>query len=195
MAQARRLVLASSSRYRKELLARLGLAFDTASPGVDERPLPGEAPQATAQRLASLKAQAVRPKFPDALIVASDQVAACGEERLDKPGDHATAVRQLKLLSGKSADFHTAVCLLDARDGTSQSRVVPCRVTFRTLDAQRIERYLRREQPYDCAGSAKSEGLGIALIERIDTADSTALVGLPLIALTEMLERAGLAVV
>ena len=195
MAQARRLVLASSSPYRKELLGRLGVAFDVASPGVDEQPLAGERPADTALRLAELKARAVQRAFGDALIVASDQVASCEGERFGKPGDHANARRQLERLSGKAVEFHTAVCLLDARSGALQSRVVPCRVTFRALDAQRIERYLRREQPYDCAGSAKSEGLGIALIERIETDDPTSLIGLPLIALSEMLERAGLAVV
>jgi septum formation protein len=141
------------------------------------------------------KAQALRRQFADALIIGSDQVAALGAERMDKPGDHATAVRQLRRLSGKAADFHTAVAVLDAASGKIESRVVPCRVTFRTLDDARIEAYLRREQPYDCAGSAKAEGLGIALIARMETDDPTSLIGLPLIALTEMLERAGLRVV
>lgn len=195
MGQPRRLVLASTSKYRKALLQRLGLAFEVAAPGVGEEPLAGEAPQDTALRLSLLKAKALAPRFADALIIGSDQVAASGNLRLDKPGDHASAVRQLRSLSGKAADFHTAVTLLDAKSGAAQSRVVPCRVVFRTLDEQRIESYLRREQPYDCAGSAKSEGLGIALIARMETDDPTALIGLPLIALTEMLERAGLPVV
>jgi len=194
MDQPRRLVLASTSRYRKELLGRLGLAFETAAPGVDERALPGEAPAQTALRLATLKAQALRTQFREALIVGSDQVASCDGERLGKPGDHANAVRQLRNLSGKTAQFDTAVSLFDAKSGALQSRVVPCRVAFRTLDDARIEAYLRREQPYDCAGSAKSEGLGIALIARMETDDPTSLVGLPLIALCEMLERAGLPV-
>jgi septum formation protein len=195
MAQPRRLVLASTSKYRKALLERLGLAFEVAAPGVGEEPLAGEAPRDTALRLSLLKAKALAPRFADALIIGSDQVAASGTLRLDKPGDHATAVRQLRNLSGKAADFHTAVTLLDAKSGAAQSRVVPCRVVFRTLDERRIESYLRREQPYDCAGSAKSEGLGIALIARMETDDPTSLIGLPLIALTEMLERAGLPVV
>jgi len=195
MEQSRQLVLASTSKYRKALLERLGLAFEVAAPGVDEAVVPGEAPQDTALRLSALKARSLAGRFGNALIVGSDQVASSGSTRLDKPGDHATAVRQLRGLSGKAADFHTAVTLLDARSGGAQSRVVPCRVVFRLLDDARIESYLRREQPYDCAGSAKSEGLGIALIARIETEDPTSLIGLPLIALSEMLERAGLPVV
>jgi|SRR4051794_6145776 septum formation protein len=195
MAQRRRLVLASTSPYRKELLGRLGLAFEVAAPHTDERALSGEAPQDTSLRLAALKAQAVRAAHRDALIIGSDQVAMSNGRRLDKPGDHANAVRQLKALSGKSADFHTAVALLDAANGSVQTRVVPCRVHFREMDDRRIDSYLQREKPYDCAGSAKAEGLGIALIARIETEDPTSLIGLPLIALTEMLERAGLAVV
>ncbi len=194
-APTRRLVLASTSRYRKELLARLGLPFETVAPHTDERPLSGEAPPDTALRLAGLKAQSVRGSHRDALIIGSDQVATSAGRVLGKPGDHATAVRQLRSLSGKSADFHTALALLDAANGSVQTRVVPCRVHFRTLDDARIENYLRREQPFDCAASAKAEGLGIALIARIDTEDPTSLIGLPLIALTEMLERAGLPVV
>lgn len=195
MAQQRRLVLASTSKYRQTLLARLGLAFELAAPGVDEAMLPGETPQATALRLAIAKAQAVRQKFSDALIIGSDQVAAMGRERFGKPGDHDSAVRQLRALSGKAVDFHTALALLDARSGALESRIVPCRVYFRPLDERRIESYLRREQPYDCSASAKAEGLGIALIARIETDDPSSLIGLPLIALSEMLERAGLSVV
>jgi septum formation protein len=195
MAQLRRLVLASTSVYRKALLGRLGIAFEVASPHTDERPLAGEDAPATALRLAALKAQSVRAAHRDALIIGSDQVATSAGGVLGKPGDHATASRQLRSLSGKSADFHTAVALLDAANGSVQTRVVPCRVHFRTLDEARIDRYLALEQPYDCAGSAKAEGLGIALIARIDTEDPTSLIGLPLIALTEMLERAGFAVI
>jgi septum formation protein len=194
MPQPRRLVLASTSKYRKALLERLGLAFEMAAPGVDEQALAGEAPADTAVRLSILKATAVKSRFPDALIIGSDQVAALGSERLDKPGGHENAVRQLRLLSGRTAQFHTAVALLDARTDACASRIVPCRVTFRQLDEARIEAYLRREQPYDCAGSAKSEGLGIALIARMETDDPTSLVGLPLIALSQMLEHAGLPV-
>jgi septum formation protein len=195
MAQSRRLVLASTSKYRKTLLARLGLAFEVAAPGIEERVVPGESPEETALRLSVLKAQAVQDRFGDALIIGSDQVAAMGSERFGKPGDHDSAVRQLRRLSGNAVDFHTAVSLLDARTKALQSRLVPCRVFFRTLDERRIEAYLRREQPYDCSASAKAEGLGIALIARIETDDPSSLIGLPLIALTEMLERAGLPVV
>ncbi len=192
MAQARRLVLGSTSRYRKELLARLGLRFETASPRFDETPLAGEAPAATALRLATGKARSLAGAFPDALIIGADQVASLGRERLDKPGDHATAVKQLRAASGKTASFETAVVLLDAASGALQSAVVPCDVSFRPLDDAQIEAYLQREQPYDCAGSAKAEGLGIALIARIRTDDPTSLIGLPLIALSGMLAGAGL---
>ncbi|HEX7053737.1 MAG TPA: Maf family nucleotide pyrophosphatase [Burkholderiales bacterium] len=194
MAQPRSLVLASSSPYRKALLERLGLAFQVAAPHIDERPLHGEQPRDTALRLAGLKAQAVRAAHRDALIIGSDQVALSEGRLLGKPGDHATAVRQLRALSGKVAEFLTAVTLLDAASSQTQSRIVPCRVKFRAFDDRRVESYLRREQPYDCAGSAKIEGLGIVLVERMDTEDPTSLVGLPLIALSEMLERAGLPV-
>ena len=194
MAQARSLLLASTSRYRKDLLGRLGLAFETAAPGVDEQPLPGEAPADTALRLSILKAKALQARYRDHLIIGSDQVASSGGVRYGKPGDHANAVRQLRSLSDKAADFDTAVSLFDARTGQVQSRVVPCRVTFRSLDDRLIEAYLQREKPYDCSASAKAEGLGIALIARIDTQDPSALIGLPLIALSEMLERAGLPV-
>jgi septum formation protein len=194
MDQRRRLVLASTSRYRKALLGRLGLAFEIAAPGVDEAALPDEAPADTALRLSVLKAESLRTLYADALIIGSDQVASCDGMRLGKPGNHANAVRQLRSLSGKAAQFDTAVALFDAKSGALQCRVVPCRVVFRSLDEARIEAYLRREQPYDCAGSAKAEGLGIALIARMETEDPTSLIGLPLIALTEMLERAGLPV-
>jgi septum formation protein len=188
MDHPRRLVLASGSRYRRQLLERLGLPFETFSPDIDEAPLAGEAPADTALRLSVLKAKAAA-RHGD-VIVGSDQVASCGGRRYGKPGDHASAVRQLRELSGKAVDFHTAVTVLDPRQ--VQSRVVPCRVVFRPLDDARIEAYLRKERPYDCSASAKAEGLGIALIQRIETDDPTSLVGLPLIALSEMLERAGL---
>jgi len=195
MDQQRQLVLASTSRYRKALLERLGLAFEMAAPGVDETVLPGEKPADTALRLSVLKARALEKKYPDALIIGSDQVAASGDMRFEKPGNHANAVRQLLFLSAKAADFLTAVSLFDTKSGALESRLVPCRVYFRTLDRKRIESYLRREQPYDCSASAKAEGLGIALIARMETDDPTSLIGLPLIALTEMLERAGLPVI
>ena len=192
MAQPRRLVLASGSAYRKLLLERLGLPFEVLSPDVDETAQPGEAPADTALRLSLLKAKAVSRH--GALIIGSDQVAACDGKRYGKPGSHAAAAQQLRELSGRTADFHTAVTLLDSDTGKHESRVVLCRVSFRHLDEVRIQSYLYKEQPYDCAGAAKSEGLGIALIARIDTDDPTSLVGLPLIALSEMLARAGLPV-
>lgn len=194
MPAQRALVLASTSRYRRELLARLGLPFECASPSVDESPLRGEGFADTALRLAEQKARAVAARFPDSLIIGSDQVASQGATRLGKPGDHDRALRQLEQLSGRTARFDTAVSLLDSASGALRSRVVPCEVTFRPLSRARIESYLRREQPYDCAGSAKSEGLGIALIARIVTEDPTSLIGLPLIALSELLAEAGMPV-
>jgi len=189
------LVLASTSRYRRELLARLHLPFTVASPHVDESPLAQESAAETAVRLASAKARAVASYYPDALVIGSDQVAECAGERLEKPGTHERATAQLLSLSGSQAVFHTAVSLLDAASGRLQTRLVPTCVVFRTLTKQRIEAYLLKEQPYDCAGSAKSEGLGIALLERIDGPDPTALIGLPLIALVSMLEDEGVKVI
>ena len=187
----RQLVLASTSRYRRELLERLGVPFECDDPHANEAPLAGESPAATALRLAGAKARAVSLRFPDALVVGSDQVASCEGVRLDKPGNHVNAVRQLTAMSGKIANFDTAVVVLDTRNGHQGARVIACRVTFRTLTPAQIETYLRIEQPYDCAGSAKVEGLGITLIERIVTDDPTSLIGLPLIALTELLADAG----
>ena len=184
-------MLASTSRYRQGLLERLGMPFECADPQIGEAALPGEAPAATARRLAEAKARAVAIRYPDSLVIGSDQVASCEGARLDKPGDHANAVRQLTLVSGKTAVFDTAVALLDTKSSRLEARVVPCRVTFRSLSAEQIERYLRLEQPYDCAGSVKAEGLGIALIARMETEDPTSLVGLPLIALCELLRDAG----
>jgi len=194
MPETQQLVLASTSRYRRELLGRLGLRFECADPGVEEQALPGETTADTAARLAGLKAIAVAARFPHALIVGADQVASCDGAILDKPGTHADAVRQLTTMSGRTTRFDTALAVLDARSGAVSSRVVPCLVHFRRLSAAQIEDYLQREQPYDCAGSAKSEGLGIALIARIEGEDPTALIGLPLIALTEMLALAGMPV-
>ena len=186
----RQLVLASTSPYRRALLERLGLPFEVAAPKCDETPFPKEMPQKTASRLAVLKAKSI--SRPNALVIGSDQVAFSRGKRLDKPGDHGTATRQLRTLSGKTAEFHTAVALLDTRTGNLQQKVVPCRVTFRKLDDRMIEDYLRREQPYDCAGSAKAEGLGIALIAKMECEDPSALVGLPLIALVDLLQEQGL---
>jgi len=187
-------MLASTSAYRRALLERLKLEFEVADPGVEESALPGEAPAQSALRLALAKARAVAARFPDALVIGSDQVASCAGERLGKPGVHANALRQLAFLSGRTARFDTAVTLLDARNHTATTRVVGCDVTFRVLSPGLIEEYLRRERPYDCAGSARSEGLGIALIARMQTDDPTSLIGLPLIALTELLAQAGLPV-
>src|SRR5215831_12012557 len=185
------IVLASTSRYRRGLLERLGLPFEVADPGVDEQRRAGEPPETMARRLAEAKALAVAKRFPDALIIGCDQVADCDGEILGKPGTHANAVRQLRALSGRTALFHTAVCVHNAKGGSTQVRLVPCRVSFRKLDDAAIERYLEKEQPYDCAGSAKSEGLGIALIARIEGDDPNALIGLPLIALVDLLRENG----
>ena len=185
------LVLASTSRYRRELLERLGIPFSVADPGVAEERLPGETPEGMARRLAEAKSLAVASRFRDALIIGCDQVAVGNGEVLGKPGTRENAARQLRALSGREAVFYTAVCVHNTSDGSSRERVVPCRVTFRKLDDGTIERYLAREQPYDCAGSAKAEGLGIALIFAIHTEDPTSLIGLPLIALTELLGQAG----
>ena len=176
------------------MLGRLGLRFEVIPPDVDETPVAGEAPPDTAVRLSVLKAKALQHSHGDALIIGSDQVAESGGRIYGKPGNYENAVRQLRELSGKAVDFHTAVTVLDAANGKHESRLVPCRVVFRPLDARLIQRYLEKEQPYDCAGAAKAEGLGIALLQRIQTDDPSALIGLPLIALTGMLERAGLPV-
>jgi septum formation protein len=189
-----KLVLASTSPYRRELLARLRLPFEVASPGTDEKRLPGEAPEQLARRLALEKARAVATRHADALIIGSDQVAVCEGEILGKPGNHERAVEQLRRLSGREAVFHTAVCLLDAGRGEAGLRVVPYHVKFRRLDEQGIERYLSVDQPYDCAASAKAESLGIALLEYMRGDDPTALIGLPLIAVVSLLQEAGVRV-
>ncbi|NLR74451.1 Maf family nucleotide pyrophosphatase [Leeia aquatica] len=186
------LVLASTSTYRRELLARLQLPFDVARPDVDETPLPGERAEQTALRLAEAKARAVAPRFPGSLIIGSDQVALLDGEQLGKPGHHAAAVAQLQKMRGRRVVFHTALALLDSRSGVAEVVDVPYEVQLRTYSDELIERYLRTEQPYDCAGSAKTEGLGVALIEWMRGDDPSALVGLPLMALTTLLQRAGL---
>jgi len=189
-----RLVLASTSPYRRALLAQLGLPFDVVAPGTDETPRPGEAPSATARRLAEAKARSVAARYPDALIIGSDQVADCDGRAVGKPGDHAGAVAQLTALSGRTVVFHTGLALLDAARDRCQVALVDVRSTFRDLAPAEIEAYLRRDRPYDCAGSVKSDALGIALFVRIESDDPTALVGLPLIRLTDMLHAAGVPV-
>ena len=188
-----RLILASSSSYRRELLGRLHLPFEAIAPRIDETPLAGEAPQATALRLARAKAEAIALAHPGALVIGSDQVATLDGEQIGKPGDHARALAQLQKMRGREVVFHTALCLWDGRDQGAQLENIQVFVRFRDLPDAELDAYLRIEQPYDCAGSAKNEGLGIALLERIDSLDPTALTGLPLIALTGMLRRAGVA--
>lgn len=189
-----KLILASTSPYRAELLTRLGLPFDSVNPRTDETPLPGEAPENTALRLSEAKARAVAGDHADALIIGSDQVAVCEGRIFGKPGDHARAVAQLKALSGKTVNFFTGLCLLNAGTGNCQVRGISTMVTFRTLRDDEIERYVTREQPYNCAGAAKSEGLGISLLRSMRGDDPNALVGLPLIALCDMLRVEGLAI-
>lgn len=188
-----RLILASSSAYRRELLERLRLPFEAIAPHIDETQLPGEAPQATALRLSLAKAQAVDATAPGSLVIGSDQVATLDGIQIGKPGNHANALDQLRMMRGRRVVFHSALCLFDGRDGSHQIDNVQTFVTFRDLPDEELDAYLRIEQPYDCAGSAKNEGLGIAILERVDSVDPTALTGLPLIALTSMLRRAGVA--
>lgn len=187
----RELVLASSSRYRAELLGRLGLPFTTRSPDVDETRGDREDAETLVRRLARAKSRAAMDANDQALLIGSDQVAVCGGEILGKPGSAERAVAQLTGLSGETVVFLTALCLLDAASGRDQLAVVPTRVRFRRLTAAEIDRYVAREQPFDCAGAFKSEGLGIALLEALEGDDPTALIGLPLIALCRMLRGAG----
>lgn len=186
------LILASTSRYRRELLSRLQLPFDTVSPEVDETPQPGEAPAALAQRLALAKAQAVAARHPRAVVIGSDQVADLDGEALGKPGTRERAVAQLSRMSGRALIFQTAVAVVRADTGFAAVELAPVQVRVRTLTPGEIERYLRAEPAYDCAGSAKSEGLGIALLDAVDSDDPTALIGLPLIRTCALLRRAGL---
>lgn len=188
----RPLVLGSTSRYRRELLQRLNLPFDVAAPEVDEAPLPGEAPRDLALRLALAKARAVAQLHPEAVVIGSDQVADLAGEPLGKPGHHERAVAQLRQMRGQTVVFQTAVAVVCAATGFEQIDLAPVEVKFRDLSDPEIERYLRAEQPYDCAGSAKSEGLGIALLDAIHSDDPTALIGLPLIRTCRMLRAAGL---
>jgi len=189
--EAPRIVLASTSRYRRALLDRLGRPFEVVAPGVDETAPPGERPADTALRLAEAKARAVAARYEDALVIGSDQVAELDGRAVGKPADHADAVAQLRAASGRTVVFHTGVALVDAASGRCATRMVDVASTFRTLADADIERYLAREQPYDCAGSVKSEGFGIALFERIESDDPTALIGLPLIAVTALLRAEG----
>jgi septum formation protein len=186
------LILASTSRYRHELLQRLRLPFTAQAPHTDETPLPGEAPAALALRLALAKAQAVAALHPDAVVIGSDQVADLGGEPIGKPGSFERAAQQLRRMSGQQVVFQTAVAVVRRDRSFERTLLAPVTVTFRCLTEAEIERYLHLEQPFDCAGSAKSESLGVALLERIDSDDPTALVGLPLMRTCRLLREAGI---
>ena len=186
------LILASTSRYRRELLERLRLPFEVVSPQVDETPYPGETPAALAARLAQAKAAAVATVHPHAVVIGSDQVAELDGQPIGKPGTHERAVQQLRSMRGRSVVFHTAVAVQRVVTGYAGAALAPVTVHFRSMSDAEIEHYLRAEQPYDCAGSAKCETLGIALLQAIESDDPTALVGLPLIRTCELLRAAGL---
>ncbi len=188
----RRLILGSTSRYRRELLERLALPFEVVAPEVDETPLPGESPRDLALRLARAKAWAVARRHPQAVVIGSDQVADLAGEPLGKPGDHARAVSQLRRMRGQTVVFQTALAVVCEATGFESVELAAVQVVFRDLSDEEIERYLRAEQPYDCAGSARSEGLGISLLDRIDSDDPTALIGLPLIRTCRLLRAAGM---
>ena len=188
----RHLILGSTSRYRRELLERLRIPFQVVAPDVDEAPLPQELPINMAERLALSKAKAVAAQFPLAVVIGSDQVADLNGLGMGKPGTHDKAIAQLRQMRGKTVIFQTAVAVVCLANGFEQLRLAPVRVKFRDLADAEIENYLQLEKPYDCAGSAKSEGLGIALLESIDSDDPTALVGLPLIRTYQMLKAAGI---
>ncbi|MEI6227841.1 MAG: Maf family nucleotide pyrophosphatase [Methylophilaceae bacterium] len=190
-----RLILASSSIYRRELLSRLQLPFTCIAPEVDESALTHELPQQTALRLAQVKARKVGLSHRQSLIIGCDQVATLDNIQLGKPGDHENATVQLRLMRGREVVFHSALCLYNPTTDRMQTEVVPYTVKFRELSDTQIENYLRKEQPYNCAGSAKSEGLGIAIIERMVGDDPNALIGLPLIKLVNMLQNEGIAVI
>jgi septum formation protein len=189
------LILASSSPFRRDLLARLDIPFICCSPDVDESPLPDEQPEQTALRLSQEKARKVAEQYPQALIIGCDQVATLDGLQIGKPGTHANAVVQLQRMRGREVTFHSALCLYNAASGAMQADVVPYVVEFRMLSDAQIENYLYKEQPYNCAGSAKSEGLGIALIARMEGTDPNALIGLPLIRLISMLQNEGLSII
>ena len=191
----RRLVLASTSIYRQELLSRLGHLFEIAAPETNEVVLPGESPLHTALRLSEQKAKAVSAQYPDALIIGSDQVAHMGDIIFGKPGNHDRASQQLRQLSGNSVNFISGVSVYDSANQRIETRGVVTKVTFRQLSESTIQAYLQKEQPFNCAGSAKSEGLGIALIARMECDDPTALIGLPLIALCDLLKIHGVSLI
>jgi len=185
------LVLASTSPYRRALLQRLGMTFETAAPDTDESPLENETPNALVARLSEAKARAISAQFSDALIIGSDQVAVLDDQILGKPGTHKKAIQQLQAASGRRMNFLTGLCLLNSKTGNCHVTVVPFSVVFRTLGETQIEQYLLREKPYQCAGSFKSEGLGISLFEKMEGDDPNALIGLPLIELTTLLAAEG----
>ena len=193
--QLPKLILASGSAYRRELLSRLHLPFEAIAPDIDESALQHESPEQTALRLAEQKALAIAQKYPESIIIGSDQVATLEGEQIGKPGTHEAALKQLQKMRGKEVIFHTALCLVDSRNNQAryavQTQNVQTLVCFRDLSDAELDAYLRIEQPYDCAGSAKNEGLGITIIEKIVSEDPTALTGLPLIALTSMLRNIG----
>lgn len=189
---APKLILASTSPYRRELLGRLQIPFETRSPNVDETPQQNESPTALVRRLAIAKANEIATSVKNALVIGSDQVAVHGNEIVGKPRDHTHAVEQLRAASGKSITLYTGLALVNTETGSVQSDVVPYRVIFRELTNQQIETYLKKEKPYDCAGSVKAEGLGIALLQRFDGEDPNTLIGLPLIRLVAMLEQEGM---
>lgn len=189
------IVLASSSPYRRRLLEQLGFPFEWSSPDIDETPCAGETPQLLVERLAHSKAQALTPRYTQHWIIGSDQVACIDGQILGKPGDINNARRQLRACSGQSVEFLTGLCLLNSRDGKFKTIVEPFTVVFRNLSDEQIERYLKREQPFDCAGSFKAEGLGIALFDRLEGNDPNALIGLPLIQLVSLLQEADIEVI
>lgn len=189
------LVLASTSPFRRELLSKLGLPFVTVNPATDESVVHGETPETTALRLSEAKARAVASQYSDALIIGSDQMAFIDDQVFGKPGTHDNAVKQLKTMRGRTVNFFTGLCLLNTQTGRAQLRGVPMLVTFRNLSDEEIENYLQKEKPYNCAGSAKSEGLGIAVIEKMQGEDPNALIGLPLIALCDLLRNEGVSVI
>ncbi len=189
------LVLASTSPFRREVLQRLRLDFETFAPGVDETALAGETPPDLVRRLAQLKACSAQQRYPNALSIGSDQMAVIGDTVLGKPGHHDQAVEQLRMASGQRVDFLTGLCVFNTANGEMQTAIEVFSVLFRVLSDEQIERYLRKDEPYNCAGSFKSEGFGIALLERMEGSDPTSVIGLPLIRLVRMLEKAGMEVI